>query len=126
MQWKIGVMTALAAVCPISVALVGMGISVAQESPSYRGAVDICARTRLAGWAVRNGVGVPVDVIVNGKKATVLQPNAPRPDLVKWNLVRSPEKTGFDYTFSRPFQPTDRVELVFSGGTQQLQSSPCK
>lgn len=89
---------------------------------SFRGRIDICQQSHVAGWAADSrGNPVPVTVLINGKELMEEIPRVLRVDLPRHGIS---DRSGFTFTFATPLGLSDRVEILFPDGSH-LNGSPC-
>ena len=81
--------------------------------PQRSGTVDTCTAAAVGGWAVLDGAGAAIEILVNDVLVASLVCARPRPDLEKRGL---PLASGFRHTFTPPLQPGDTVMVRFADG----------
>jgi SAM-dependent methyltransferase len=89
---------------------------------SFRGQVDICVQSHVAGWAAdSSGNPARVTIQLNGLVVTTATETVHRPDLLAHGVS---ERCGFTFVFEQPLDATDRIEVLLPDGSQ-LTGSPC-
>ncbi|BBX47790.1 hypothetical protein GCM10009641_11660 [Mycobacterium cookii] len=95
-------------------------VSATPRLDEYQGTLDLCTGTRVAGWAVKNGMPAELEVMVNDRTIARIGCRWRRPDLVPHGL---PINAGFEFVFDAPIAPFDKVSVRFPGGPE-LTNSP--
>ena len=89
---------------------------------SFRGQVDVCVQSHVAGWAAdSSGNPARVTIRLNGRVVATAAETVHRPDLPAHGVS---EECGFSFVFDQPLDATDRVEVLLPDGSQ-LTGSPC-
>jgi hypothetical protein len=88
----------------------------------FRGYVDICQQSHVAGWAAdESGRRAPVTIRVNGQPVTAAPSILLRPDLPAHGVS---QEAGFTFFFAEPLGKSDVVEVLFPDESH-LAESPC-
>lgn len=86
-----------------------------------RGHVDKCNERTVSGWAVADGLGAPVRVLVDGNQVSWVSPSVKRQDLARLGL---PATAGYVYQWPEPLPEAKTIRVTLPDG-QDLAGSPC-
>jgi hypothetical protein len=90
----------------------------------FRGSLDGCDGRKVWGWAVANGLPVPVIASVDGEPVEAAFVNVLRPDL---EANAFPNSAGFELTLANPVPAGSVISVSFYGSEgQSLTNSPCR
>lgn len=84
------------------------------------GYLDVCVQSHCAGWAVDEGVGAVVEVVVDDAVVATIGCDQDRPDLEAAGL---PRRAGFKFDFPRSLSGGNVVRVRFRDG-QDIGNSP--